>query len=98
VPRSGQTATYDSANNVMTIYGGFDGTNVLGDAWVLSGANGHAGSQAWTQLIAGQVRRFHTSNYDPVSNQIITFGGATGTTPQNPVSDLYTLTDANDVP
>ncbi len=98
VPRSGHTATYDGANNVMTIHGGFDGTNILGDTWVLSGANGQAGSAAWTQLIAGQIRRFHTSNYDPASNQIITFGGATGTIPQNPVSDLYTLTDANDVP
>jgi uncharacterized protein YjdB len=98
VPRSGHTATYDSTSNVMTIYGGFDGTNVLGDAWVLSGANGQAGSATWTQLIAGQVRRFHTSNYDPTSNQIITYGGATGTVPQDPVSDVYTLTDANDVP
>jgi len=99
VPRSGHTATYDSTNNIMTIYGGFEGTNVLGDTWVLSGANGQAGSATWTQLVAGQVRRFHTSNYDPVSNELITFGGATGTGGmQNPVADVYTLTDANNVP
>jgi uncharacterized protein YjdB len=98
VPRSGHTATYDSQNNIMTIYGGFDGTNILGDAWVLSGANGQAGSAIWTQLPSGQVRRFHTSEYDPVSDQMITYGGASGVTPQDPSSDVYTMTDANNVP
>lgn len=99
VPRSGHTATYDSADNIMTIYGGFDGTNVLGDTWVLSSANGQAVSAIWTQLVAGQICRFHTSNYDPVSNELITFGGATGAGGmQNPVADVYTLTDANNIP
>jgi hypothetical protein len=96
--RSGHTATYDAANNLMTIYAGFNGTSILSDAWVLSGANGHAGSPSWTQLASGQIRRWHSSLYDPASNQMITFGGATGTVPQNPSSDLYTLTDANGIP
>jgi hypothetical protein len=93
--RSGQTATYDVVNNIMTIYGGYDGTNILQDAWVLTGANGQGGSATWTQLPAGQPRRFHTSNYDPSSNQMITFGGASGVSPQAPSADMYTLTDAN---
>jgi Bacterial Ig-like domain (group 2)/Galactose oxidase, central domain len=96
--RSGHTATYDSANNLMTIYGGFDGTNVLGDVWVLSAANGQGGTATWSQLTSGQVRRFHSSEYDPASNQLITYGGATGVTAQVPTSDVYTLTDANGVP
>jgi len=98
VARSGHTATYDSTNNIMTIYAGFDGTNILDDAWVLSGANGQAGSATWTQLLAGQAVRFHTSNYDPATNQMITYGGATSVEPEDPTSDVYTLTDANDLP
>ncbi len=98
VARSGHTATYDSANNIMTIYGGYDGTSVLGDAWVLSGANGQAGAATWSQLPAGQVRRFHSSQYDPTSNQMITYGGATAISPEVPTSDVYTLSDANGVP
>jgi uncharacterized protein YjdB len=98
VARSGQSATYDSQNNIMTIYGGFDGTNVLSDVWVLTGANGQAGSAIWTQLPAGQPRRFENSEYDPLTNQMITFGGASGVTPQAPSADIFTLTDANNEP
>jgi hypothetical protein len=93
--RSGHTATYDSVNNVMTIYAGYNGTTLLGDTWSLSAANGHAGAANWTQLASGQILRFLTSDYDPTSNQMITFGGATGIQPQDPSSDMYTLTDAN---
>jgi hypothetical protein len=98
VARSGQSATYDNQNNIMTIYGGFDGTNILSDVWVLNGANGQSGSATWAQLPAGQPRRFQNSEYDPVTNQMITFGGASGTNPQAPAADTYTLTDANNVP
>ena len=98
VARSGHTATYDSQNNVMTIYGGYNGTSVLGDTWVLSGANGQGGSATWTQLPAGPLRRFHSAEYDPISDQMITYGGASGIAPQTPSSDVYTMTDANNVP
>jgi uncharacterized protein YjdB len=98
VARSGHTAGYDSQNNIMIIYGGWDGTNILSDVWVLTGANGQAGSATWSQLPAGQPRRFHNSEYDPATNQLITFGGASGTAPQAPSADTYTLTDANDIP
>jgi hypothetical protein len=95
VARSGHTATYDVVNNLMTIYAGFDGTNLLSDTWVLSGANGQAATSTWTQLASGQSRRWHSSVYDPVSNQMITFGGATATKPLNPSSDVYCLTHGN---
>ncbi|MGH9493743.1 MAG: Kelch repeat-containing protein [Candidatus Sulfotelmatobacter sp.] len=98
VARTGQSATYDSQNNLMTVYGGFDGTNVLADVWVLTGANGQAGSAIWTQLPAGQPRRFHSSEFDPASDQMITFGGASQITPQAPSADIFTLTDANNEP
>jgi hypothetical protein len=95
VARSGHTATYDAVNNLMTIYAGFDGANLLSDTWVLSGANGQTGTATWTQLASGQARRWHSSVYDPVSNQMITFGGATATKPLNPSSDVYVLSNGN---
>jgi len=93
--RSGHTATYDAANNIMTLYGGFNGSSILGDVWMLSGANGRTGSATWTQGVSGEPRRFHSSAYDPVSNEMISFGGATSIVPLTPISDLDTMTDAN---
>jgi len=98
VDRSGHTATYDAVNNIMTVYGGFDGINILGDVWMLSGANGVTGTATWTQGVSGQPRRFASSMYDPVSNEMITFGGTSAVVPLVPESDLYTLTDANGLP
>ena len=98
VARTGHTATYDSVNNVMTVYAGYSGTALLGDSWVLSGANGNAGVATWTQLPSGQVRRYHSSVYDPASNQMITYGGTTGVQPLDPTSDVYVLSDANGLP
>jgi Galactose oxidase, central domain len=93
--RSGHTAIYDSVNNRMTIYAGYNGEHILDDVWILSGANGHGGTATWSQGLAGQLRRFHSSVYASSSNQMITFGGETNLNPLNPNSDIYTLTDAN---
>lgn len=95
VARSGHTATYDSVNNIMTIYGGFDGSHILGDVWMLSGANGQTGSAAWAVGPSAEARRLHSSAYDPSSNTMITFGGSTSITPLVPSADLDTLSDAN---
>jgi hypothetical protein len=95
VARTGHTATYDAVNNIMTIYAGFNGTALLSDTWTLSNANGHGVPSNWTQLPANQLRRFHTSVYDPASNDMITFGGATGVQPLDPSSDVYTLSNGN---
>jgi hypothetical protein len=95
--RSGHTAIYDSTNNRMTIYAGYNG-HILSDVWILSGANGHDGTATWSQGVVGQLRRFHSAEYDPSSNEMITFGGQTNLNPLNPNSDIYTLTDANGLP
>lgn len=99
-PRTGHTAVYDSQNNRMVIYAGIDGNSVLSDVWILSGANGKEGSATWTQSVSGPLRRYHSSVYDPVSNEMITFGGQSGSTSSMlvPISDIYTLTDANGLP
>lgn len=93
--RSGQTAIYDSVNNIMTIYAGFDGVHVLSDVWMLSGANGQSGAPSWTAGVSGQPRREHSSIYEPVSNTMITFGGSSSNNPLVPSADIYSLTDAN---
>jgi hypothetical protein len=96
VARSGQTAIYDSVNNLMTIYGGYNGT-VLSDVWILSNANGE-GTPSWSQSTAGQPRRFASSSYDASTNEMITFGGASDFDPETPTSDLHILSDANGLP
>jgi hypothetical protein len=93
--RSGHSAIYDSTNNRMTIYGGYTGTHVVSDVWILSGANGKKGSASWTKSVAGQPRRFPSSLYDSSVNEMITFGGSSNLNPLNPSSDIYTLTNAN---
>ena len=64
-----------------------------------------ASAQIWTQ--DGTPSRFsHTAvfdpatkrMYDPVSNEMITFGGASNSTPLTPEADVYTLTNANGLP
>ena len=96
--RSGHTAVYDAQNNLMTVFGGFDGKNVLTDAWVLSNANGTGGNATWAQLPSGLAHRYHSSQYVPTSNEMITFGGTTGLQPLVPVADVDTLTNANGKP
>ena len=92
------SAIYDSVNDRMTIFGGYNGGAILSDVWILSGASGHNGAASWTQDVSGQPRRFSSSLYDSTSNEMITFGGETSTNPLNPSSDIYTLTNANGLP
>jgi hypothetical protein len=98
VARSGHTATYDSVNNLMTVYGGWNGSALLGDAWVLSVANGQNGTPAWSQIVpltTAPARRFHSAIYDPVSNQMNIFGGVASLAPFFPDDHTYSLTNAN---
>ncbi|HEY3971912.1 MAG TPA: kelch repeat-containing protein [Candidatus Sulfotelmatobacter sp.] len=93
--RSGHSATYDSVHNVMTIYGGYHGGQILTDVWILDAANGHAGAASWVQSLVGQPRRFQSAMYDTTLNEMITYGGQTSTNPLNPTSDIWILSDAN---
>lgn len=96
--RSGHSATYDAVNNLMTVYGGWDGAHLLGDSWVLSSANGQGSTPAWTQtlpLTTAPTRRFHSAIYDAVHNQMNIFGGVYSLSPFNPDDHTYSLTDGN---
>lgn len=101
VSRSGHSAVYDVANNRMTIFGGFDGSSILADAWVLSGANGQAGLSVWIPLMPptpGSPRRFHSAAYDPLSDEMIIFGGMSSLSPLKPDANILSLTVANGLP
>ncbi len=77
--RQGHSAIYDSANNRMTIYGGGNNKGkVVNDGWILTSANGIGGTPTWVQLVptaAGPYRKSHAAIYDPVSNDMVIFGG-----------------------
>lgn len=78
IARSAHSAFYDSTNNRMVIHGGMTGGGgVKNDTWILTNANG-LGTPAWSQLVptvTGPYRASHTAIYDPVSNEMLIFGG-----------------------
>jgi hypothetical protein len=97
--RSGHSAAYDSTNHRMTIYGGANGSGAAqNDTWILTDANGVGASPAWTKLSptdAAPPRRSHTAVYDPVSNEMVIFGG-TSQLPLTFTDDhVFVLTKAN---
>ncbi len=101
VARSGHTAIYDSVNNRMTVYGGWNGSSLVADAWVLSIANGQGGTPSWTQILpltTGPARKFHSAIYDPVHNQMNIFGGVASLAPFFPDDHTFSLTGANGQP
>lgn len=91
------SATYDAANNIMTVFGGTTqmSTDTNG-VWTLSNANGLGGTPTWNQLnISGakpSPRTFHTAVYNPSSNRMVIFGG---NNPSTVLSDLWILNNAN---
>ncbi len=98
--RYAPTAVYDTTNNIMMIFGGYNGLQDLNDVWVLSNANGLGGTPGWTQLSptggppAG--RNSHTAVYDNINNQMTIFGGFTTVPPLYvSVNDVWVLSNAN---
>lgn len=76
-PRSGQASAYDAANRRLIVFGGWDGTDVRSDVWILSDATG-TGTPAWTSLSAGagpSARHGASAAYDAGSNRLLVFGG-----------------------
>jgi len=91
VARYGQSAIMDSAHDVMTVFGGSDWTGGLNDTWVFGGADGRRGTPRWYQLAtvgAPPVASYSTGMYDPTSDRMIIYGGATG-------MEVWVLTNPN---
>ncbi len=73
------TAIHDPVRERMIVFGGYDGSRRLNDAWAL----GLAGAPAWSPLDptgAPPIARFgHTAIYDPVRDRMVLFAGDGGT-------------------
>jgi hypothetical protein len=100
--RSGHSATYDAANNIMIIFGGCSGycTPALNDVWTLSNANGLGGPPVWTQLpldFTGPAPRTNAVvAYNPAQNLLLVYSGQDGSPdPCSTFSDVWTLFNAN---
>jgi hypothetical protein len=92
--RNSHSVVLDTANNLLILYGGHDGSTPVSDVWVLTNANAVSGTPAWTQLTPSGsplLRRGHSAAYDPSSNRMIVFGGYDGSVH----NDVWVLTDAN---
>jgi hypothetical protein len=96
-PRGQHAAIYDASSNRMTIFGGQDCFSTLfNDTWVLTNANGLGGAPTWIQLATAGTppspREIGNVGYDPATNRMIVFGGAsTG----GSLADVWVLTNAN---
>jgi hypothetical protein len=101
--RDTHTAVYDAANSRLIVFGGCawvgqNCTTLLNDVWVLTNANGQAGTPTWVQLSPAGTppagRWAHSAAYDPVNNRMMIYGGDDN---QSPVtfSDTWVLSNAN---
>lgn len=105
MPRFHTSTVYDSATDQMIVFGGMQNGSAgpLNDVW--SGQQVIADGQAmhvstdWVQVLPSGVapspRYGHAAIYDGISNRMILFGGATGTTSATCLQDLWVLDDAN---
>src|SRR5260370_10558962 len=96
--RDGHTAVYDGASNRMIVFGGrLECSNANAEIWVRTDANGGGATPTWAQLspAAGagpDARAFQSAVYEPGSNRMIVFGGATSSSLLN---DVWVLANAN---
>lgn len=104
--RDGQSAVYDSTNNLMIAFGGslaFFGTD-KNDTRILTNANGLPGPSTWSQLATAgglpDIREVHRAIYDQANNRMTIFGGVQAIStccPYNIASynDVWVLSNAN---
>jgi hypothetical protein len=98
VPTLGTAAfAYDSAQNKLIVYGGYDGASQpRTDTWVLSNANGLGGTPVWTQLATvgtPQQSIAAAAGYDPATQRFFIFGGTT-TDQATSTNAVYVLKNA----
>ena len=78
--REDHGAVYDATANTMIIYGGSDtSSNIYGDVWTLSKANGVKGTPAWKQAIpvstSPAARTEAIVLYRSSTHRLVVFGG-----------------------
>jgi uncharacterized repeat protein (TIGR01451 family) len=100
--RGFQSAVYDQTNNRMIIFGGDPHVGScyldVNDVWVLTNADGSAGTAGWSQLSPSgtppAIRSFAGAVYDPTSNRLIIHGGYEACVSPY-YSDVWVLSNAN---
>ena len=98
--RALHTGVYDPATNRLTVFGGFNtGGSLLRDVWVLSNANGVAGTPEWTPLgtfsTFPEARAGHSAVYDAATNRMLVFGGTPRTDFTQATNSTWFLSHAN---
>jgi hypothetical protein len=74
VARAGGAMAYDAASGQLLLFGGGNGSGLLGDTWTWNGVT-------WTQLTPAtspSARAGATMAYDSAMGQVVLFGGGTG--------------------
>lgn len=92
------TAVYDPNINRMTLFGGVSNVE-LNDVWVLTNANGLAGTPTWMQLSPTggppAARDEHTAVLNLASNRMNVYAGRGCGSAGCQLGDTWVLTDAN---
>jgi len=81
------TASYDSRDHRMIVYGGQRGSSALGDVWALD-----LGRDIWTELtpeVSPPGRFFASSAYDARDHRLLIFGGNRGS--DDKVSEVWSF-------
>ena len=98
--RTGQSATYDSSTDRMTVFGGVNAGLTLSDSWVLTSANGLGGTPSWvpirTTTTAPSVA-YHSAVYDQTANDLYVFAGSSSADKLSTNSHAFTLFGANGI-
>ncbi len=87
--RADASMVFDTANNRLLIFGGYDGTNRLNDLWRwdIAGAS-------FAEVSDGTppgVRQMHVAVYDENNPRMIVWGGRNGTSSSNYLSEIWEL-------
>jgi fructose-specific component phosphotransferase system IIB-like protein len=97
--RVGHSAIYESANNRMTIFGGGNSKGkVLNDGWILTNANNIGGKPQWISAAFTDTapnRQSHEAIYDPVSGDMVIFGGDSSLPKTFTDDHVFIVTNAN---
>ena len=103
--RGGSTSVYTGpTSNTLILFAGFSADNAAGntrlnDVWVLTNANGLAGTSTWSQLKPDgplpQARDRHSAVYDAANNRMIIYGGCSQEGCRPITDDVWVLSNAN---
>ncbi|HEX3746262.1 MAG TPA: putative Ig domain-containing protein [Bryobacteraceae bacterium] len=77
--REGVALGFDSQRNQIVLFGGFDGSNLLGDTWTWNGSS-------WSQLTtlhAPSPRSYFGMTFDTATSNMVLFGGSGATSNLN---------------